>query len=337
MIKLFYFLVFVLLSTQCAVVSETDKSAGSNLQLVYTIDREGAFLYDLKTGKERKIYTTDQRFLNKEMEFLNDSIFMVSHQSSRREEEKKRLVYSKYMYIGDGDSTFITNNPPYKTVDKHVYLTETYFAINVNTGSAIKYKTIDYEHIDHSVLKIKMTLFDHTGKITQVQDTTVVSGSESITYKGTNFQPHERYFSVSEHINQRQVFSREGNLYLVEREDTSMLLKFHGTFDPKFGSGYYNPTLSPDGKNVTYQYLAGFLKKGSAIFEMNIETKKKQELLDANYFRPRYSPDGKKLALAENQRQSKGEWINSIYIYDLQTGKIEKAANGSAYFWRPLK
>lgn len=327
MIKPFYFLAFVFLSTQCTVVSETNKSIDSKLQLVYTVDREGLFLYDLKTGKERKIYTTDQKFMDKKMQFLNDSIFIVAHKSKRREEEKERLVYSKYMYRADGDSTFITNNPPYKTVDKYWYVTETYFAVNINTSIAFKYKTIDYEYLDYELLNIKTTRFDTTGQIVE---------SMPITSEGTNFEERERYFSASEQINQRQIFSRQGNLYLVEREDTSMLLKFNGNFEPKFGSGYYNPALSPDGKKVTYQYLAGFLSEGSAMFEMSIQTKKKKELLDAEYFRPVYSPDGNKLAVAKNQRQAKGEWINSIYIYDLRTGKIEKATDGNTYFWRPL-
>lgn len=335
MTKTLYILT-ILFTTQCASVSKTSKDKESDFQVVYTVDKDGLFIYDLRTGIEKKIYTTDLVFLDKKMEFLNDSILLIGHQSKSREEEKERLVYSKYLYRADGDSTFITDNPPYKTFDKHVFLTETFFAININNGSNYKCKTIDYEHIEHTTLKIKNTHFDNKGKIESEKDTTIFCNGTSGSYKGIKFCDFERYFSKSEFVENRQVISRRGDLYLINQLDTTLLLKFDGHFDPKFGSGYYRPTISPDGKRISYQYLAGFLKKGSAVYEMDIDTKQKRELIGEGYFNPIYSPNGQKLLIAKNQRQAKGNtWINTIYVLDIESGKTKKIGNGTEYIWRP--
>ncbi len=330
------YILSILLTTQCASVSRISKDEISVFQVVYTVDKDGLFLYDLKTGTENKIYSTDQVFLDKKMEFLNDSILLIGHQGQSREEEKERLVYSKYLYRADGDSTFITDNPPYKTFDKHVFLTETFFAININNGSKYKLKTIDYEHIEHSILKIKTTHFDSKGNLENEKDTTVFCSGTSSSYKGIKFCDFERYFSKSEFVENRQVISRRGDLYLINQLDTTLLLKFDGHFDPKFGRGYYSPTISPDGKRISYQYLAGFLKTGSAIYEMDIDTKQERELIGKGYFNPIYSPDGQKLLIAKNQRQAKGNtWINTIYVLDIESGKTRKIGNGTEYLWRP--
>ncbi len=335
MTKTLYILT-ILLATQCASVSNTSKDELSDFQVVYTVDKDGLFLYNLKTGTEKKIYSTDQVFLDKKMEFLNKNNLLVRHQSKSREEERERLVYSKYLYRADGDSTFITDNPPYKTFDKHVFIKEIYFAINLDNGSNYKFKTIDYEHIEHTTLKIKTSFFDNKGNVMSGHDTTISCSRTSASYKGVKFCDFERYFSKSEIVNERQVFSRRGDLYITNQLDTTLLLKFDGHFDPKFGSGYYKPTISPDGKRISYQYLAGFLKKGSAIYEMDIDTKQKRQLIGEGYFNPIYSPDGQKLLIAKNQKQAKDNtWINSIYVLDIETGKITKIGNGTEYLWRP--
>ena len=330
------YILTILLTAKCASVSTTPKEEKTDLQIVYTVDKDGLFLYDMKSGTVKKIYSTDQVFLDSKTVFLNDSILLVGHQSQSREEDKERLVYSKYLHRTDGDSTFITDNPPYKTFDRHVFLTETFFAINLNNFSNYKAKTIDYEHIEHSTLKIKTTHFDNKNNIKNGHDTTVFCSGTSSSYKGIKFCDLERYFSKSEIANNLQSFSRRGDLYLINQLDTTLILKYDGHFDPKFGSGYYQPTISPDGKRISFQYLAGFLKNGSAIYEMDIETKQKKELIGEGYFNPVYSPDGQKLLISKNQRQEKGNtWINTIYVLDIENGQTNKIGNGSEYLWRP--
>lgn len=321
--------------TKCASISKITKNERSNFQVIYSVDKEGLFIYDLKIGAKKKIYSTDQVFMDKKIELINDTILIVGHQSKSREEEVERLVYSKYLYREDGDSTFITDTPPYKTFDKHVFITETFFAINLKNSSNYKYKTIDYEHIGFRILKIKTSHFDNLGNVTSEHDTTLFCNGTSTSYKGIKFCDFERFFSKSEIVNEQQVFSRHGNLYIINQLDTSLLLKFDGHFDPKFGSGYYEPTISPDGKRISYQYLAGFLNKGSAIYEMDIDTKQKKELIGEGYFNPTYSPDGKKLLISRKHKRSKANtWINTIYILDIENGKTKKIGKGIEYLWR---
>ncbi len=321
---------------QCASDSTISIDENSNFQIVYTVDNDGLFLYDLKTETKKKLYETDQIFLEKEFKFINDSILIVGHRSKSLHEEKERRVYSKYVYHADGDSTFITDSPSYITIDKRVYVIESFYAINLNDSSNYKHKTIEYEHIDGTTLKIKATSFDNTGKVANQTDTTFLCGMSSSSYKGIEFCNSERFFSRSETVNNKQVFSRGGDLYLTDLRDTLLLLKFDGHFEPKFGSGYYNPTLSADGKKISFQYLAGFLGKGSAIFEMDIETKEKKELVSDRFYKPKYSPSGKRLLVAKDNRQDKNSiWINDIHVFDISTSTATKITEGNDYLWRP--
>lgn len=283
----------------------------SESQIVYTIDKEGLFLYDLKTGVEKKIYSTDQVFLDNTMTFLNDSILVIGHQTPNKREE-------------------------YKTTDENVYITETFYAININNGIKYKYKTIDYEYLNKTTLNIKTLLFNNRNQIVTKKDTSILCNRLSYSYNRIKFCDTERYYSKSEIIEGKQIFSKRGNLYITNQKDTTLLLEFDGHFDPKFGSGYYQPTISPDCKKVSFQYLAGIFKSGSAIYEMDINTKHKKKIIEKGYFHPVYSPNGEKLLIAKDQRKVKeNTWINTIYVLDIKTGTKRKIGKGSAYLWRP--
>ena len=318
---------------------QIDKTVNNNLQFIYTIDNDGLYFYDLQNDSTKKIYSTDKVFLSDKVAFLNDTVLIVGHQNPVRHEKQERKVYSKYLYRADGDSTFITDNPPYITIDEHDFVTEQYFAINISNGHFYKCKTIDFEHIEHSTLKICTKEFSMNGNVLHKTDTTFLCGGTSHSSKGIRFCNDEgRFYSKSETVNNKQIISKEGNLYQQEGNTEKMILKFDGHFEPKFGSGYFSPTLSPNGKNVTYQYIAGFLKNGSAIFEMNLETNSKTELIGEGYFDPKYSPDGQKLLVAKNQHQSiNNTWINDIYILDIKTKKLKQIGQAENYLWLPKK
>ena len=130
------------------------------------------------------------------------------------------------------------------------------------------------------------------------------------------------------------MISRRGNLILITNYKEKALLKFDGRFDPKFGSGYFSPTLSADGKKVAYQYMAGFLENGSGIYEMDMKSKSKKELIGAGYYQPKYSPDGLYLLLGHNNHRTENNtWINDIYILDIQSKELEKIGQGDEYLW----
>lgn len=310
----------------------------SDLQFAYTVDKEGVYLYSLTDNNANAIYTTDKVFLNDYFKQINDSTLQVGHQSKMRIEERERKVYSKYFYRADGDSTFITDNPPYTVKDNYDFLTDSIYHINIKTAKSFLATVIDYEHYEHSILKIKTRSFNNEGKLISEKDTSFVCGGTSSSSKGIRFCNFTRYYGESETVLGKTIITERGDLILKEGNTKTVLLKFDGHFDPKFGSGYYNPTLTSDGKKTTFQYLAGFLKSGSCIYEMNISTKSKTKLIGEGYFNPMYSPDNKLLLLFSDNRQSKGNtWINDIYIFEIATKTKKKIGQGENYLWIKTK
>lgn len=330
-----FFILTTLLLAYCSSISTNAVDKDSNGEVIYSVDKVGVFIYYCETKTSKKIYSTDKKFLPSSLEFLNDSLIIVGFQGESKEEEKSRIVNSKYLYRADGDSTFITDNPPYTIKDKYTYLTETFFKVNIDNSKSYKYKTINYEKNEDGPLNMKTVFYSENDSIINQIDTTFICNSTSYTSKGIKFCDFERFYSESEIVNNRQVFSKRGDLILKENGKETILLKFDGHFDPKFGSGYFNPTISADGKKVAYQYLAGFLNSGSGIFEMNIESKEKNKVIGEGYFDPKYSPDGNRLLIAKDNRESKDKtWISDIYILNIKTGKKNKIAEGDKYVWR---
>lgn len=329
-----FFILTTLILAHCSISKKTvDKDY--NDEVIYSIDKVGVFIYNCGSKTSTKIYSTDKVFLPSSLEFLNDSFIIVGFQGKSTEGEKQRIVNSKYFYRADGDSTFITDNPTYTIIDKYTYLTETYFKVNIDNSQSYKYKTVNYEKNEDGHLKINTVFYSKNDSIINQQDTTYICNSTLYNSKGITFGDFKSYFSISEIANNRQVFSKRGDLILKENGKETILLKFDGNFDPKFGSGYFNPTISADGKKVAYQYLAGFLNSGSAIFEMNIESKEKNKVIGEGYFKPKYSPDGNHLLIAKDKRECKDKtWISDIYILNIKTGKKSKIAEGDNFIWR---
>lgn len=306
----------------------------SDLQFAYTIDKEGVYIYSLTDNTSKSIYKTDRVFLDDYFKLLNDSTIQVGHQSKMRSKEKDRKVYSKYFYRADGDSTVITDNPPYITKDNYDYLTDSVFIINIKTAKSFLASVIDYEHYEHTTLKIKTRNFDQNGNLISEKDTSYVCGGTSSSAKGIKFCNFTRYYGESETVNGKTIITERGDLIMKDGNLKSTLLKFDGHFDPKFGSGYYNPTLTSDGRKTAFQYLAGFLKSGSYIYEMDIDTKTKTKLIGEGYFNPIYSPDNKLLLLFSDNKQSKSNtWINDIYVFDIATKTKIKIRQGENYLW----
>ena len=329
-----FFILTTLILAHCSISNKSFDKDG-NVEVIYSVDKVGVFIYNCESKTSKKIYSTDKVFLPSSLEFLNDSIIIVGFQGESTEIEKSRIVSSKYFYRADGDSTLVTNNPPYTIKDKYTYLTETFFKVNIDNSKSYKYKTINYEKNEDGPLNIKTVFYSNNDSIINQLDTTYICNSTSSNSKGIRFGDIKRFISQSEIANNRQVFSKSGDLILKEDGKETILLKFDGYFDPKFGSGYFNPTISADGKMVAYQYLAGFLNSGSAIFQMNIESKEKNKVIGEGYFNPKYSPNGNYLLISKDKRQCKDKtWISDFYILNIKTGKKSKIAEGDNYVWR---
>ena len=130
--RLIRILNLVILFTALIIQSSCGEShLKPGLDFVYSVDKKGVYLHSLKANSDLLIYSTDKVFLNDYFIVVYDSTLQVGHQSNMRSEEKDRKVYSKYFYRADGDSTFITDNPPYTVKDKYDYLTDSIFYIDI--------------------------------------------------------------------------------------------------------------------------------------------------------------------------------------------------------------
>jgi hypothetical protein len=306
----------------------------SNQQFAYTIDKKGVYLYALTNNTPKEIYTTDKIFINDYFKQINDSVLQVGHQSKMRKEEKEKKVYSKYLYRADGDSVFITNNPPYTITENYDYVTDSIYHININTAKSYLYSVVDYEHYEHLSLKIKTRNFNQDGKVIAEKDTAYVCAGTLTTSEGVKFGGLARYYGESEIVLSKKIVTVSGDLILEQGKQRTTLLKYDGNFDPKFGSGYYNPTLTTDSKKVVFQYLAGFLQNGSCIYEMNIDTKNKTKLIGEGYFNPIYSPDNKLLLLFAEKNLLKSSTDGSdIYVFDIASKTKTRIGQGKNYLW----
>lgn len=282
----------------------------SDFQFAYTVDKKGVYLYSLTDNKSNAIYKTDKVFLDKYFKQINDNTLQVGHQSEMQKEQK--------------------NN--------YDYLRDSIYHINLKTKKSFLATVIDHKHYDNMILEIITRNFNEYGKLISEKDTSYVCNRTSISSQGIEFCNFKRYYGESETILGKTIITEDGDLILKEGNKKSVLLKFDGHFDPKFGSGYYNPTLTSDSKKTSFQYLAGFFNNGSCIYEMDIETKIKTELIGEGFFNPLYSPDNKLLLLFSNNRQSKGNtWIKDIYIFDIETKRKKKIGIGENYLWIKTK
>jgi len=260
---------FIFLALILIAILSCKTKIKSDLQFVYSVDKEGVFLYSLSDKTTKLLYSTNKVFLNDYFKFLNDSTLQIGHQRGMRSEKKQRKIYSKYLYRSDGDSTFITDHPPYTTEDNYDYLTDSIYHINIRTSKLFLATIKDYKHYEHTTLEIKTRNFDRSGNLISEKDTSFACGRTSSSSKGVRFCDFTRYYAESETVCGKTIITDRGDLILKYGNSQKVLLKFDGYFDPKFGSGFYSPTLSSDGRKTSFQYLAGFFKKGSCIEAVN--------------------------------------------------------------------
>ncbi len=131
-------------------------------------------------------------------------------------------------------------------------------------------------------MKIQTTSFAPSNAVLSQTDS--FTTWRSVSYSSTSIeynQEAERYFSQSTLVKGQSAFSRRDNIYYAKSRDTSLLVKYSGNFNPKFGSGYYQPQISHSGDFLVYKYLPGFklinLTDQPALYRIELITRKKKE------------------------------------------------------------
>jgi len=275
-------------------------------------DKDGIYQFDPITEKEKIIYkaTDKQIFLEEPYRLLNDTLtFGIK-----------------------GDLTF-TDTTNYSIGEKYY---KDYFSVDLKSGENWLSKRILYEVSDYNKLKIKTQIFDKKKDIISQKDSSTIFKGTSTTYKGVVYNDFIPRFYSESAIGDKKVFSRRGCIYLIERNDTTKIVDYKGNFDPKFGSGYFQPQLDPTGKFVVYRYLPVFLnfKENSTLERIDLRTKKITRIKKGDFCKPTFSKDGKFILFRRNEKQGKNDiWYSEIYILELETNKEWKIGEAYVAYW----
>ena len=163
--NLIYLLILLTITTVCSCKPQIN----SDLQFAYSIDKEGVYIYSLKSNKSKQIYSTSKVFHNDYFKLLNDSILQVGHQTRKK-----------------------------NTLRDYVHVIDSIYHINVHTNTSFLASTKDYEHFEYKTLNIKTRHFDKNGNLISQKDTALACGGRSSSSKAIRFCDFKRYYTESE-------------------------------------------------------------------------------------------------------------------------------------------
>lgn len=275
-------------------------------------DKDGIYLFNPATKKETIVFkvTNEQIFLDEPYQLENDTL----------------IVGIK----GELTSTYTSSY-----FKKENYF-KSYYSVALKSGDCWVSEKILYE-LENEIIKITSQKIDQTGTVISQTETIVPYESSSFRKKGViynDFKP--RFYSESTAAG-KTVFSYQGNIFLVEKSDTTKIVNYTGGFDPKFGSGFLQPALSPTGDFVLFRYLPGLtnFKEETSLQKVDISTKQVEKLKEGEYGNPLFSSDGQFILFERKGRFDKKDcWVSDIYILDLKTLKEQKVGVANSVSWK---
>jgi hypothetical protein len=283
-------------------------------QSVYLFkDKDGLYRYDFKNRKETLVLKAGngQIFLDEACQFLGDTLIVG---------------------IKGGFST----NKDIVNDEREIYYDD-YCNVDLRTGANwISEKKIYETRMQGETIKMTSQFFAQNGKLNTVKDSLMKFESEESSYKGVIFNMDgPRFFSKST-VGDKTVYSLRGNIYLAENRDTTLLVKFEGHFDPKFGSGYLSPKVDPTGSYALFVYAPGafhFFERES-LQRIDLKTKKVTTILYGAFTGMTFSNDGNFLLFRRNEREGTNDtWLSDIFILDLHSGEVYKIGNAYSAQW----
>lgn len=274
-------------------------------------DKDGLYLYDFVKHKDTVIFKANSKqiFLDEPCMFSGDTL--------------------QFGFRGEYNYPNATN-----TLKGDTYY-KIYYSLYINTGNNWISKKVFYETAEHDNLKITTHFFDSDGKLISTTDSLTKYQGLSSTYKGITFNDNEPRFFSKSNVGNKSVYSLRGNIYLTDHMDTTLLVKFDGHFDPKFGSGYFQPMLEPKAHYALVTYLPGFMSLSEpSLKKVDIETKDVSTFSNGSYSDLTFSKDGNFFLFKRNERQGKNDtWLSDIYIFDLTTKKEFKIGEADFAQW----
>ncbi len=277
-----------------------------NQSILLFKDKDGVYLYDHQTQREKLIFKAKKRI------FLDEPYYLVND----------TLTFG---FKGEIILTEIGENSRRRNYYKE------YYSIDLTSGNYWISKKTLYE-IENSILKVKTFKLTPDGEAVLVNETTSVYKRGSSSYKGFTFNNLKPRFYSEHCVGSKTVFSLCGSIYLVDKSDTTLLVDFKGKFDPKFGSGYYQPQIDPKGEFVVFRYLPGIinLEEEPSLQKIDLITKRIEIVKNGRFVKPMFSENGNYLLYKRDERKGKKHtWISSINLLNLRT--LEEKQIGKAY------
>jgi hypothetical protein len=303
----------ILILTVATILSCSNRVTPKLNQSIFLFkDKDGLYQYEPTTEKEIIIFKASDKqvFLDEPYQLSNDTL----------------------TFGFKGELTFVYTSEYTKT-EKYY---KDYFSVDLKSRKNWLSKKILYE-IKEQTLNIKTLSVDIKGKTSVLADTSMVYHSSNTTSKGITFNDLSPRFFSKHSLGDKSVFSLSGKIYYSDKSDTTLLVDYKGNFDPKFGSGYFQPQLDPKGQYAIFVYLPGFLnfKKNRSIQKVNIQTKKIEILKTGVFGEPTFSADGNFVLFKRDQKQGKlNTWISEIYILDLTTLHEQKISDAYSAQWK---
>jgi len=244
----------ILILTVATLLSCSNGLTSRPKQSIYLFkDKDGLYVYNPTTYKETIIYkaSDNQVFLDEPYRLSNDTL----------------------TFGFKGELVFAETSPSESGGERY---SKEYFSVDLKTGKNWLYRKILYEVIGHTTLNIKTLMVDSNGKTTVLSDTSMAYQGSYTTSKGPTYNDFKPRFFSKHSLGDKTVFSLRGKIYYTDKSDTTLLVDYKGNFDPKFGSGYFQPQLDPKGQYAIFGYLPGFLnfKENASLQKVNIQTKK---------------------------------------------------------------
>lgn len=304
----------ILILTVATLINCGARLTSQPKQSIYLFkDKDGLYSYDPKTNKETIIFKASDKqvFLDEPLKISGDTLTFGI---------KGDLVFSETSPSESGGERYFNE----------------YYSVDLKTGKSWLSKKILYEVIGHSTLNVKAILIDINGKQNAVFDTSMIYQGSSLTSKGVSYNNIKPRFFSKHSLGDKSVFSRRGSIYYTDKSDTTLLVEYKGHFDPKFGSGYFQPQLDPTGQYVVFRYLPGFMNfnEEASLQKVNIQTKKTEILKTGDFNDPTFSEDGNFILFSCNEKKGKlNTWISKIYLLDLTTLEEQKISNAYSAQW----
>lgn len=265
---------------------------------------EGIYEYDVMTDESRLIFSHKEEdlLLEQPIEYENGEVLIGLR--DRKKERKGILFYSKF----------------YNTERELI-------------------KTIHYQKKANDSLLRVIIYFDGRDRVEETLEDcnpNNIFWNTALDYK---CERRPRFYAEDYSRQGKKVYSLHGDICISSDTGDVCIIAFDRQFDPKFGSGYYQPLFLNENE-ILVRKMPGFLvfKEKPALYKYNIVTKEKTLFVEGAYSDIQLSQNKKYLLYSKHNflRNFSREKCNDrdIYLMNIQTKKSKLIGSGNYLKWK---